>query len=103
METNLNADVAAPLYNGASISEHASNVAEIAAAAPAGMAEVMFEQLQYLVGHSHTECPSGCLACARLKVVQNWLLLPFVSSPIQGNPVIPRELRATERSHAPAA
>ncbi|PWU11084.1 MAG: hypothetical protein C5B51_03435 [Terriglobia bacterium] len=48
---------------------------------PAPLAEVMFDQLEYLVEHSGRDCPPECLDCGRLQQVKNWLLLPFRSSP----------------------
>jgi hypothetical protein len=51
----------------------------------APLAEVMFDQLEYLVAHSTLralgECPPECVECGRLQQVRNWLLLPFHSSP----------------------
>jgi hypothetical protein len=51
----------------------------------APLAEVMFDQLEYLVAHSTLkalgECPPECVDCGRLQQVRNWLLLPFHSSP----------------------
>jgi hypothetical protein len=48
-------------------------------------AEVMFDQLEYLVAHSTLrtlgECSPECVDCGRLQQVRNWLLLPFHSSP----------------------
>jgi len=56
--------------------------------APAPLAEVMFDQLEYLMGHGAQQaagdCPPECLDCGRLRQVKNWLLLPFHSSPYAG-------------------
>jgi hypothetical protein len=47
----------------------------------APLAEVMFDQLEYLVAHSAGRapgaCPPECVDCARLQQVKDWLLLPF--------------------------
>jgi len=52
---------------------------------PAPLTEVMFDQLEYLVGHGARrapgDCSPGCVDCGRLQQVKNWLLLPFHSSP----------------------
>jgi hypothetical protein len=39
--------------------------------------DVMFDQIEYLIGHADETCPEGCVDCARLEQVKNWLLLPF--------------------------
>jgi hypothetical protein len=39
--------------------------------------DVMLEQLEYLLAHKRHRCPAGCVDCARLNQVRNWLLLPF--------------------------
>ena len=54
--------------------------------ASARMADVMFEQLEYLAAHSVRGCPRRCADCARLAQVRNLLLLPFVSDIRQGTP-----------------
>ena len=41
------------------------------------LADVMFEQLEYLIGHSDGDCPPDCIDCTRLQQVRNLLLLPF--------------------------
>jgi len=41
--------------------------------------DVMYEQLEYLIGHSGGNCPPDCKDCRRLQQVTNWLLLPFRS------------------------
>ena len=47
--------------------------------APAAVADVMFDQLEYLASHAVGSCPGDCVDCARLLQVKNWLLLPFLS------------------------
>lgn len=46
---------------------------------PASHAEVMAEQLAYLLYHKSdgVECPENCSDCLRLGQVESWLLLPF--------------------------
>jgi hypothetical protein len=44
-------------------------------AAPAKI--VMFDQLEYLLGHESLGCPAGCQDCMRLREVEGWLLQPF--------------------------
>jgi hypothetical protein len=41
------------------------------------LTDVMFDQLEYLIGHATESCRVGCVDCARLEQVKNWLLLPF--------------------------
>lgn len=48
--------------------------------ASAPVADVLFDQLEYLVMHSGRNCPSDCLECGRLERVKHWLLLPFRAS-----------------------
>jgi hypothetical protein len=48
--------------------------------APAPVADVMFDQLEYLAAHAVQSCRRGCEDCARLAQVRNLLLLPFLSS-----------------------
>ena len=43
------------------------------------LTDVMYEQFEYLIGHSDGDCPPDCMDCARLQQVKNWLLLPFRS------------------------
>ena len=43
----------------------------------APVAEVMVDQLEYLLGHSAQRCAPDCVDCGRLQQVRNWLLLPF--------------------------
>jgi hypothetical protein len=45
----------------------------------APLIDVMYEQLEYLVGHSDGDCLPDCMDCRRLQQVINWLLLPFRS------------------------
>ena len=40
-------------------------------------AEVMFDQLAFLLEHVSPSCPLGCPHCARLAKVQSLLLAPF--------------------------
>jgi hypothetical protein len=44
---------------------------------PAPMIDVMFDQLQYLLGHESKGCTAGCRDCIRLKQVVGSLLQPF--------------------------
>jgi len=46
-------------------------------AGPAHITDVMFDQLQYLVGHVGGNCATECPDCRRLQMVTDWLLLPF--------------------------
>ena len=45
----------------------------------APLIDVMYEQLEYLIGHSDGDCPPDCIDCDRLQQVRNLLLLPFRS------------------------
>ena len=45
----------------------------------APLTDVMYEQLEYLIGHSDGACPENCIDCDRLQQVRNLLLLPFRS------------------------
>jgi hypothetical protein len=45
----------------------------------APLTDVMYEQLEYLIGHSDGDCPPECMDCDRLQKVRNLLLLPFRS------------------------
>jgi hypothetical protein len=45
----------------------------------APLINVMYEQLEYLIGHSDGTCSPDCIDCGRLEQVINWLLLPFRS------------------------
>ena len=45
----------------------------------APMADVLIDQLEYLLAHSGDQCAPECLECGRLQQVKNWLLLPFHS------------------------
>ena len=44
---------------------------------PASVADVLFDQLTWLIEHANTSCPPGCPHCARLDRVKNLLLAPF--------------------------
>jgi hypothetical protein len=44
---------------------------------PADVADVLFDQLQFLVGHTGGNCSEDCSDCRRLQMVTDWLLLPF--------------------------
>jgi hypothetical protein len=44
---------------------------------PASNAEVMREQIEYLLDHLGAACPPGCPDCVRLEEVQHCLLRPF--------------------------
>ena len=46
---------------------------------PALLTDVMYEQLEYLIGHSDGVCPPDCIDCDRLQQVRNLLLRPFRS------------------------
>jgi hypothetical protein len=41
--------------------------------------DVMYEQLEYLIGHSDEDCPPDCIDCDRLQKIRTLLLLPFRS------------------------
>jgi hypothetical protein len=41
--------------------------------------DVMYEQLEYLIGHSDEDCPPDCKDCDRLQKIRTLLLLPFRS------------------------
>jgi len=45
----------------------------------APLTDVIYEQLEYLIGHSDGDCPPDCIDCNRLQQVSNLLLLPFRS------------------------
>ncbi len=55
---------------------------------PAPLADVMFEQLEYLVDHASANCPPGCSECARLAQVEKWLLRPFGENVLPDAPVL---------------
>ena len=44
---------------------------------PASLVDVMFDQLEWLIGHASGKCPLGCPDCARFEQVKNLLLMPF--------------------------
>src|SRR5438309_3029549 len=46
-------------------------------APPAPHAEVMWEQMEYLLDHVGSTCFPGCADCARLEQVKRCLLQPF--------------------------
>lgn len=48
--------------------------------ASAAVADVLFDQLDYLVAHGGRDCPSDGIECGRLERVKHWLLLPFSNS-----------------------
>jgi hypothetical protein len=48
--------------------------------ASAAIADVLFDQLEYLIAHGGRDCPSDCIECGRLEHVKHWLLLPFSNS-----------------------
>ena len=56
---------------------HASVTRGVCYAGSARLADVMFDQLEYLIAHSRRNCPPGCRDCERLEQVSNWLLTPF--------------------------
>jgi len=43
---------------------------------------VMFDQLEYLLGHNNQGCQVGCQDCIRLREVEGWLLQPFRATEI---------------------
>ena len=45
----------------------------------ARLTDVMYEQLEYLIGHSDGDCPPDCIDCDRLQKIRTLLLLPFRS------------------------
>ncbi len=44
---------------------------------PATLADVLIEQIEYLLAHGGDGCPKGCADCARLSGVEALLLRPF--------------------------
>jgi hypothetical protein len=44
---------------------------------------VLFDQLEYLLGHESHGCPAGCQDCIRLKEIEGWLLQPFRATEIR--------------------
>ena len=44
---------------------------------PASYADVMREQMEYLLAHAAAACHPGCSDCARLEQVRRYLLRPF--------------------------
>jgi hypothetical protein len=44
---------------------------------------VMFDQLEYLLGHENQGCEAGCPDCIRLREVEGWLLQPFRATEIR--------------------
>ena len=54
--------------------------------ASAAVADVMFDQLQYLAAHRVSACPRGCADCARLAQIKTLLLMPFRSDIRRGTP-----------------
>jgi hypothetical protein len=61
---------------------HFSRTPQSCYVASAPVADVLFDQLQYLVAHSGRDCPPECLECGRLERVKHWLLLPFRKSSV---------------------
>jgi hypothetical protein len=45
---------------------------------PAPLADVMIEQIEYLLSHRGSNCRPGCADCARLSGVEALLLRPFL-------------------------
>jgi len=45
--------------------------------APASEEDVMFDQLEWLLGHADEHCGPGCPDCMRLESVKRLLLEPF--------------------------
>ena len=45
-------------------------------AGPAQVPDVLFDQLEYLIGHAEGNCSTECRDCRRLQMVTDWLLLP---------------------------
>jgi hypothetical protein len=52
--------------------------------APAPLEDVLFEQLEFLLGHASSACAPDCPDCARLETVRRSLLEPFRGCPITG-------------------
>jgi hypothetical protein len=44
--------------------------------------KVMFDQLEYLLGHKSQACPAGCRDCIRLREIEGWLLQLFRATEI---------------------
>lgn len=45
--------------------------------APAPSSAVMWEQMEYLMAHTGSNCVRDCPICKRLEQVERWLLQPF--------------------------
>jgi hypothetical protein len=45
--------------------------------------KVMFDQLEYLLGHEGQGCAAGCRDCIRLREIEGWLLQPFRATEIR--------------------
>lgn len=54
-----------------------AETSNLSIAGPAQVIDVLFDQLQYLVGHGGGNCSEACPDCRRLQMVADWLLLPF--------------------------
>jgi hypothetical protein len=52
---------------------------------PAPLADVLLDQLRYLLRHKSTACAADCADCERLAGAQSWLLLPFRATATQGS------------------
>ena len=63
---------------------------------PAPLLDILLEQLEYLAAHVGPACHAGCVDCARLSHVKNWLLLPFRAGAPTGRPrpTVPKEVSA---------
>src|SRR5437868_3000711 len=67
--------------------------------APAPVADVMFDQLEYLAAHAVRSCPLGCADCVRFTQVKDLLLVPFLSSRHHGMPDQKAGMQAEAISH----
>ena len=63
--------------NGAGAVSQAAPGSRVRYVEPAPLAEVIFDQLKYLLAHKRKSCSAGCDDCVRLKQVKGLLLLPF--------------------------
>jgi hypothetical protein len=80
------------MYSDPLISEPAQQTSVVSQTAPghrvsyieaAPAMNVMFDQLEYLLGHESQGCPAGCQDCIRLREVEGWLLQPFRATEIR--------------------
>ena len=51
---------------------------------PAPVADILVDQLRYLLRHKAASCTHNCPDCERLAGAQSWLLLPFRATATRG-------------------